>query len=253
MTSRAAPPRRLGRSRVYSELAGVTVVLTREAADNAALAARLRQASTDVIELPCVRVEPLVDTGPLCDALAALREDDWLVLTSRHGADAVAHCGPTRAAVAVVGDATAERSRAHGLWVEFQPTQPTGERLAYELPERGGAVLLPRSDRALPDLPAILRDRGFDVREVVAYRTIPDAQGDVARVRALLTSREPVAVLLHSPSAVAGLLGAIDAPLVARASIRVVGPATLRAVRDALGADADVSLLKEEAEHVAHR
>jgi uroporphyrinogen-III synthase len=239
---------------VSSELAGKTVVLTREAPDNAALAARLRQWSVEVIELPCVRIEPVADVRPLRDALAVLREDDWLVLTSRHGADAVASCGPVRAAVAAVGDATAQRSRELGLRVQFRPTQATGERLARELPARGRRVaLLARSDRALPDLAAILRDRGFDVSEAVAYRTIPEAQGDVARVRALLASAAPVAVLFSSPSAVAGLLGAIEAPLVARASIRVVGPATLRAVRDALGPDADVSLIEEEAAYVAHR
>src|SRR3990170_7299723 len=109
---------RSGRSPMYSELAGVTVILTREAGDNAALAARMRRWSADVVDLPCVRVEPVGDTRPLRDALASLRAEDWLVLTSRHGADAVARCGPTRAAVAAVGDATAGGHPAHGLSVE---------------------------------------------------------------------------------------------------------------------------------------
>jgi hypothetical protein len=72
-------------------------------------------------------------------------------------------------------------------------------------------------------------------------------------VRALLRSTEPVAVLFHSPSAVAGMLDAIDPALVARAAIRVAGGATLRAAREALGADADVSLIEEEDVHVNHR
>jgi uroporphyrinogen-III synthase len=238
---------------VYSELAGGTVILTREVEDNAALAARLRGRSAEVIELPCVRVEPLEDPRALAEALASLREDDWLVLTSRHGADAVAAFGPTRAPVAAIGRATAERSRAHGFRVEFEPTVASGERLAEELPERGGIALLARSDRALPDLPRGLRERGFAVREVVAYRTVAEVRGDVARVSAVLASGEPVAVLFHSPSAVAGMLSAIDAPLLARAAIRVAGRATLRAVRDALGVDAEVSLIEEEDAHVAHR
>lgn len=236
-----------------SELAGRTVILTREAPDNAALAARLRRESAEVVELPCVRIEALADTRPLCDAIAALRDEDWLVLTSRHGADAVARCGPARAAVAVIGHATAERWRAHGLRVDFEPTVATGERLARELPARGGIALLARSDRALPDLPRILRGRGFVVREVVAYRTVAAAQGDIGRVRALLAAHERPIVMFHSPSAVAGLLAAIDVLLVARASIRVSGRSTLRAVQDALGVDADVSLIEEEAAYVGHR
>ncbi len=239
---------------MYERFAGKTVVLTREPADNAELASRLRGRAAQIVELPCVRTEPNDDTSALAAALAELREDDCLVVTSRHGADAVARCSPTRAAVAAIGDATAERLRAHGLRVAFQPTVPSGMALARELPLRGGAVLLARSDRALPDLPRVLSERGFKVREVVAYRTIAEAQGDVARVRALLAEpRGGVAVLFHSPSAVAGMLGAIEAALVARASIHVSGRATLRAVRDALGVDADVQLIEEEAADVAHR
>ena len=128
-----------------------------------------------------------------------------------------------------------------------------GAALARELPHTSGVVLLARSDRALSDLPRVLHERGFTVREVVAYRTVADARGDVAAMQALLASREPVAILFHSPSAVAGMLAVIEAPLAVRAVIHVFGRSTLRAVRDALGTAADVSLIEEEAAHVAHR
>jgi hypothetical protein len=49
------------------------------------------------------------------------------------------------------------------------------------------------------------------------------------------------------------MLDAIAPALVARAAIRVAGDATLRAAREALGADADVSLIEEEDVHVNHR
>ena len=237
---------------MFERLAGKTVVLTREPADNAELASRLGDRAARIIECPCVRTEPLTDTSDLAAELAALRDDDWLVVTSRHGADAVARCGRPRAAVAAIGDATAEQLRAHGVRVAFQPSVSSGAALARELPHTSGVVLLARSDRALPDLPILLRERGFTVREVVAYRTVAEARGGVAALRSLLASREPVAVLFHSPSAVAGMLAAIEAPLVARAAIHVFGHSTLRAVRDALGAAADVSLIEEEAAHVAH-
>jgi uroporphyrinogen-III synthase len=248
------PPMCWRRRRMYEQLAGKTVILTRAPEDNAELAARLRGTATQIVELPCVRTEPSDDTSALGDAVAELREDDCVVVTSRHGAEAIARYGPTRAAVAAIGEATAERLRTHGYRVAFQPSVPSGTALARELPARAGVVLLARSDRALSDLPRILRERGFTVREVVAYRTIAEAQGDVARVRAALLAspRGSVAVMFHSPSAVAGMLGAIEAPLVARASIHVTGRSTMRAVRDALGVDADVSLIEEEVTHVAH-
>ncbi len=238
---------------MYERLAGKTVILTREPEDNAELAARLRGTAARIVELPCVRTEPNDDTSALVEAMAELREEDCVVVTSRHGADAIARCGPTRAAVAAIGHATAARLRTHGFRVAFQPSTPRGTALAHELPSRAGGVLLARSDRALPDLPRILRERGFIVREVVAYRTIAEARGDVTRVRELLSSHEAVAVMFHSPSAVAGMLRAIEAPLVARASIHVSGRSTMRAARDALGVDAEVSLIEEEVARVAHR
>ena len=232
----------------------MTVILTREPPDNAELASRLRDRVAAIVELPCIRTESLADAGELAEELASLTADDWLMVTSRHGADAVGRCGSVVAAIAAVGDATAACLRAHGLSVAFQPTAPSGERLARELPLRPGVVLLARSDRALPDLPAILRDRGFRVREVVAYRTVAAASGDVERVRrSLETSGNAVALLFHSPSAVEGMFSVIDASLIARASIYVAGPSTMRAVRDRLGANADVSFITEEVAHVTRR
>ena len=236
---------------MFERLTGKTVILTREPPDNAELASRLRDRAAVIVELPCIRTEPLTDLGEIAEELASLTTDDWLVVTSRHGADAVGRFGSIFAAIAAVGDATAACLHEYGLSVAFQPTAPSGERLARELPLRSGLVLLARSDRALPDLPAILRDRGFRVREVVAYRTVAAASGDVERVRRLLeTSGSGAALLFHSPSAVEGMFSVIDGSLIARASIHAAGPATLRAVRDRIGANADVSLIEEEVVHV---
>lgn len=239
---------------MYEGLIGKTVVLTREPEDNAEVAARIRDRVARIVELPCVRTEPNEDTSVLAEAMTMLNEEDWVVVTSRHGADAIGRVGPTRAAVAAIGEATVDRLRVQGFGVAFRPSAPSGAALGRELPFRAGVVLLARSDRALPDLPEILRERGFTVREVVAYHTVAVAQGDVAVVRALLTSSpEAAVVMFYSPSAVAGMLGAIEAPLLARASIQVAGRATMRAVREALGVDVGVSLIEEEATHVAHR
>ncbi|TMC00384.1 MAG: uroporphyrinogen-III synthase [Chloroflexi bacterium] len=173
---------------MYERFAGKTVVLTREPADNAELASRIGDRAARIVELPCVRTEPLNDTSALAAELAALREDDWLVVTSRHGAEAVAPWGQPRAAVAAIGAATAERLRAYGVRVAFQPSASSGAALARELPRTSGVVLLARSDRALSDLPRVLRERGFTVREVVAYRTLAEARGDVVAARAVLAS-----------------------------------------------------------------
>src|SRR6266446_3844885 len=111
---------------MFERLAGKIVVLTREPADNAELASRLRDRTARIVELPCVRTDALTDTSDLAAELAALREGDWLVVTSRHGAEAVARLSQPRGAVAAIGDATAERLRAFGVRVAFQPSASSG-------------------------------------------------------------------------------------------------------------------------------
>jgi uroporphyrinogen-III synthase len=192
-----------------------TAILTRRPEDNARIADRLRASGVDVLELPCVRVQPLEDITALAAAI---------------GADAVARAARPRCRVAAVGRVTAARLAQHGIPVAFQPRVPSGAALGRELPE-ARAVLLARSDRALPDLPAILRARGFEVSDVVAYRTIARAEGDVAPVRAALADRaREVSVVVASPSAVEAFVDAAG-ELAARATFHVMGSATEAFVR----------------------
>jgi uroporphyrinogen-III synthase len=207
-----------------------TAILTRRPEDNARIADRLRASGVEVLELPCVRVQPLEDITALAAAIRAVGEDDWLVVTSRAGVDAVARAARPRCRVAAVGRVTAARLAHHGIAVAFQPRVPSGAALGRELPE-ARAALLARSDRALPDLPEILRARGFEVSEVVAYRTIARADGDVAPVRAALADRaREVSVVVASPSAVEAFVDAAG-ELAARATFHVMGSATEAFVR----------------------
>ncbi|MHB8632296.1 MAG: uroporphyrinogen-III synthase, partial [Candidatus Limnocylindria bacterium] len=112
--------------------------------------------------------------------------------------------------------------------VVFVPSVPSGAALAVELPLPRGAALLARSDRAGDDLPAILRRRGAVVREVVAYRTVPQRPaavpaGDV--------------VVFASASAVDGF-AASGAPV---ASTVAIGPSTAERVRTLLRTEPQVA------------
>lgn len=234
------------------DLAGGTVILTRAHEDNEDLAPLLRSEGMRVIEIPCVSAVPLEDPAPLADALRALGPLDWLVVTSRAGADAVARAATTRAQVAAVGDATAARLRRHGWRVDFMPSHATGAALGRELPA-GPRALLARSDRALLDLPEILRSRGFDVNDVVAYRTVVGASGDLATARDALTGGGRVAIFFWSPSAIDGLLTALPRELIAGADVFVAGEATRAAAVERLGAGTRVAAINEEVMHVAHR
>jgi uroporphyrinogen III methyltransferase/synthase len=224
-------------------LRGAIVVLTRRRGDDLALAEDLRQAGAEVIELPCVRTEPLADTTELATALAALGAADLLVLTSRTGADAVADVAPRggiACAVAAVGDATAERAGALGMRVRFVASRADGSTLGRELPLPRGEILLARSDLADEDLPATLRARGARVRETPAYRTIARVEGDAGAVRRAV-ARGPVTIVVASPSAVDALAAAVDLETLRRATFVAIGPRTARHVRDRAGVVAIVA------------
>lgn len=222
------------------DLAGATVVLTRRPEDNAALADVLRERRAEVLELPCVRTAPLEDAHELASALDALRADDLLVLTSRAGADAVAAVRrPVPCPVAAVGVTTARHATELGMRVAFVPSRADGRTLGRELPLPAGTVVLARSDRAAGDLPEILRARGAAVREVVAYRTVAEVDGDATEVvRAI--ERGPVTIVLASPSAV-DALATVGVAVLRRAELVAIGPRTARRVRERFGRTAVVA------------
>lgn len=208
-----------------------SAVLTRAREDNVALADELRSRGVRVVELPCVRTEPLEDPTSLRAAIFTLEPDDVLVLTSRAGADAVAACGWTPSCdVAAVGRATADHARALGMRVSFMPSAPSGRALARELPLPRGDVLLARSDLADASLPRVLRHRGARVREVTAYRTVAQAHGDIGAAVARIVDGDAILVVA-SPSAVDALCAAIDVAVLRRARFVTVGPRTAEHVR----------------------
>jgi uroporphyrinogen-III synthase len=203
------------------------VLLTRPPGESAGLIARLTASGIATSELPCIRIEPLADPAPLREALLALSSDDLLVITSRAGARAVAAALDGRrcaAPAAAVGAATRSACEAAGLPVVFAPSSATATALALEVPLPRGAVLLARSDRATPELPAILRRRGALLGEVVAYRTVALAQDRVPAADA---------VVFASPSAVDGYATSGSRPALAIA----IGPATAARCRERFGTE----------------
>src|SRR5438093_12703776 len=97
--SPARSSHRSERSRVPEARCRVAI-LTRRREDNGPLAERLRAEGVDVIELPCLKTQPLADVSALAAASGRLRRDDWLVVAGRPGADRVAPAAPPAPGVA---------------------------------------------------------------------------------------------------------------------------------------------------------
>lgn len=229
-------------------LAGKRVVITRAAAQSEVLARELSQRGVIPIVLPLVSFAEPEDLAPLDRAITEVEQFDWLILTSAQAVRAVTlravdlqsplGRADSRLRVACVGPVTAEAARKTNLPVEYIATAHNGVALANELGSRirGTKVLLPRSDRANPDLPEALAHHGAQVTEVVAYRTLRPSAVDHDRLKKIADG-EADAVLFFSPSAVhhfAELFG--PAKLTAlqdKLAIMAVGPVTVNALREA--------------------
>jgi uroporphyrinogen-III synthase len=143
----------------------VRIVLTGTEDGGRRLAERLVGEGHDVLRRPLVRVE-LVEGPPL-----SVVGYDWLLLTSRHGVEALFRRleGPLPR-VAVVGPGTAEALREHGVEPALVARRSTQEGLAAELPRPPGRVLFAGAEAARD---VLVRELGAEF--VPLYRTVEEA------------------------------------------------------------------------------
>ncbi|MEM9520106.1 MAG: uroporphyrinogen-III synthase [Actinomycetota bacterium] len=229
-------------------LAGLRVVVTRPRDQAAALVAELEAAGAEAVPVPVIHIVDPPDGGVALKAgLRGLRHGDWAVMTSPNGAVRVAHAVAQvpladGVQVAVVGPGTKARAEQLGLPVDLVPDDAIAEGLLAAFPARpvnGGRVLLARAEVAREMLPHQLRMAGWQVDEVVAYRTEKIAVGAEGRTAALAAD----AVIFTSGSTVEGLVREVGVdglpPVVAS-----IGPAT-----SAVAAELGVTVSVEAADH----
>jgi uroporphyrinogen III methyltransferase / synthase len=196
-----------------SPLEGKRIVITRATSQSESLAQELGGRGAIPIVLPVVEFSEPDDFGPLDAAIGQLDQFDWMIFTSGQAVRAAVgrsrdlgsslSVAGGRLRIAAVGPVSGEAVRQAGLSVEYIAKTHSGVALANELGERlqGCRVLLPRSDRANPDLPAALKTYGAEVTEVVAYRTLRPSEVDREKL-SKISAGEAHAVLFFSPSAV---------------------------------------------------
>jgi uroporphyrinogen-III synthase len=140
---------------------GTRVIVTRASGSAEPLARRLEALGMDVVLCPLIELEP---AGP--DEVD-VEGYDWLVVTSRPGADELARRRRGELPqVAAIGPGTAAALREHGIEPALVAAVSTQEGLVAELPEAPGRVLFAGAEDARPHLQEAL---GAD--KVVLYRT----------------------------------------------------------------------------------
>lgn len=167
-------------------LAGIRVVVTRPRHQRSALVDRLRAEGAEAVSVPTIAiVEPLDEGEALAAALASMDSYSWVVFTS---ANAVSRfCGLLRDSrdlagvhIAAIGTATVAELERFELAADLVPERFIAESLleVFPLPDhrdptRPPRVLLPSAEVTRDVLPRGLRELGWDVDVVVAYRTVP--------------------------------------------------------------------------------
>jgi uroporphyrinogen-III synthase len=229
-----------------SPLAGKRIVITRAALQSSELFEKLSGSGAIPILLTLVSFAAPEDYAPLDAALLQWSHFDWVMFTSAYAVQAVvsrsARHGRTvtknSPRIGVVGPATRDKAEKAGFSVDHVAQTHLGVALAEELKDRlrGKRVLLPRSDRANPDLPTALRKSGAQVTEVIAYRTLRPSDADKERL-ASVARGEADAILFFSPSAVHSFLELSGRQqlkiLQDRVAMIAIGPVTAGALREA--------------------
>jgi uroporphyrinogen-III synthase len=199
--------------KIHKPLAGKRVVVTRALEQSQSLAEALREAGAEPVLLPLVAFVPPDDFGELDACLKNAARFDWVFFTSQNALRAVQQrCVSLELSlsgifkdvkIAAVGPATAEAATGAGLTVNFISRIHTGVALAKELSTetQNKRVLLPRSDRANPDLIEVLNLHGWQVTPVVAYKTVSPNSDSADALESLLHG-DAHAILFFSPSAV---------------------------------------------------
>ncbi|SHE48875.1 bifunctional uroporphyrinogen-III C-methyltransferase/uroporphyrinogen-III synthase [Streptoalloteichus hindustanus] len=229
-------------------LYGWKVLVPRTKEQAGAMSDRLRSHGAIPVEVPTISVEPPRSPAQMERAVKGLVDGryQWVIFTSTNavravwekfrefGLDARAFSGVK---IACIGEATAAKVRSFGIQPELIPSgEQSSEGLLADFPPHDDIldpvdrVLLPRADIATETLAAGLRDRGWEIDDVTAYRTVRAAPPP-ADTREMIKTGGFDAVCFTSSSTVRNLVGIAGKPH-ARTIVACIGPATAETARE---------------------
>jgi uroporphyrinogen III methyltransferase/synthase len=222
-------------------LYGRRVVVTRARAQASGLAKRLRALGAEVVELPAIRIEPLLDSEEVKRAAAAIGDYTLICLTSPNGVrllsealrtaglDARALSGAT---VAAIGPGTARALAKCGIAADIVPERFVAESLVEALAEvevDGKRVLVARAADARDVIPEHLSGRGAEVDIVALYETVREEP----KPEAIEAAQSADYVTFTSSSTVRNLTEALGKRFPREARIVSIGPVTSEAITEA--------------------
>jgi uroporphyrinogen III methyltransferase / synthase len=201
-------------------LFGKRIVVTRAREQSGSLASQLASLGAEVLELPFIAINKVLDPTLISETMAHIAQFEWLVFTSANGVDAffellmkaygdIRCLGPAR--IAVVGKATAKALARYHLKADLVPETQNGDALADAMIETGSMestrVLVITGNRNRPDLVQTLEHKGGAIVDTLplyetthtAWQTTPEGQKllEVGADAILFTSSSTVESFVH--------------------------------------------------------
>ena len=210
------------------------VVVTRPREQAGALVSRLEALGHEVLVCPLIEIEPV---GP---AEIDVSGYDWIALTSANGARELFRRQRGRLPrLAVIGPATADAVRAHGVEPDLVAATSTQEGLAAELPRPPGRVLFAGSEGARRHLIEVFGADFVPLYRTRELRPAPAPAGDLVVLASPSAARAFAALKLAIPAL---SIGPETTRAARDAGIEVVGEATTHDVDGLIAAVAEVRL-----------
>jgi uroporphyrinogen III methyltransferase / synthase len=227
-------------------LFGKRVVVTRPRHQATGMVRRLEELGATVFTLPLVEICKLADWSRVDNAIARLKEFNWLVFTSVNGVDAflgrllelkgdIRALGSTK--LAAIGPATADALRSYHLEPDLVPSRFRSEELSRALSERarGQHILIARADRGRE----ILREElaaVASVEQIAVYSQV-DAQGTDSEILGQIYRAEVDYVALTSSNIARAFGRALDqasrqSVVSGRVKLVTISPVTSAAVHE---------------------
>jgi len=217
-------------------LFGKRIVVTRAREQASDLVERLHRLGAETVELPAITIDEPDDGGAALRAAAdGLRAGayEWVVFTSVNSVERFSGLlrdardfGATN--VAAIGPGTGDALRRFGIDADLVPERFVAESLVEAFPSGSGGVLLPRAAVARDVLVEGLRQKGWDVDVVTAYRT----RAAEPSSSALAEAGKADAITFTSSSTVTNFLQVAGLDAVP-AVVVCIGPVTAATAREA--------------------